>query len=118
MDKNPIFYIFVNSDLNMTKGQIGPQISHITQIIVEELVKKCYEEHPPSKECMNYMRWKMNPITIILKATTSQLQELIKQNNTRYFIDGTGRIPVNSLTGVGFFPTNDLDDMVKDYKLL
>ena len=118
MDKNIVFYIFVNTDLNMTKGQLAPQISHITQIIVEELVKKCYEEQPPSKECMNYMRWKMNPVTIILKATTSQLQELMKQNNSRHFIDGTDRIPANSLTCVGFFPTNDLDEMVKNYRLL
>lgn len=118
MDNKPIFYIFVNGDLNMTKGQIGPQISHITHIIIEELVIKCYEEQPPSKECMNYMKWKMNPITIILKATTIQLQELMKQSNARYFIDGTDRIPANSLTCVGFFPNHDMDEIVKGYKLL
>ena len=113
----PVLYIFVNTDLDLSKGRIGSQCSHITQVIVEELVRKGYESFPPPKECLDYMRWKQNPKTIILKATVQQLQELQQKPNARHFIDSGDRIPDNSLTCVGFFPNSDMEEFVKSYRL-
>jgi len=100
----------------MSKGQQTAQIVHITQVIVDELVRKCYGV--PGKECMAYMKWKVNPVTVILKATTTQLAELIKMEGSRGFIDSGNRIPDQSLTVVGFFPNNTMSEFVKDFKLL
>lgn len=113
----PVFYIFVNIDLDLSKGRIGSQCSHITQVIVEELVKKGFQSSHAPKECLDYMRWKQNPKTVVLKANTQQLQELMKQPNARHFIDSGDRIPEKSLTCVGFFPNNVMEEFVKDYKL-
>lgn len=112
------FYIFINSDLDMSRGQQTAQIVHITQIIVEELVKKCYESRTVLPECLSYKKWIVNPVTVILKATSAQLAELIKMEGCRGFIDSGNRIPDNSLTVVGFFPNNTMTEMVKEYKLL
>ena len=113
-----VFYIFVNTDLNMSKGQQTAQIVHITQLIVEELVAKCYESRNIQPECIAYKKWKYCPTTIVLKATTEQLAELRKMNGAREFTDSGNRIPDNSLTVVGFIPNNNMSDSFKDYKLL
>ncbi len=118
MANQPIFYIFVNSDLELSKGQTMAQISHITHVIVEDLIKKCYEVFPTTNECLEYMRWKIIPTTVILKATNNQLKDLIKRPGAKGFIDSGNRIPDNSLTVVGFYPNSTMGDIVKDYKLL
>jgi peptidyl-tRNA hydrolase len=110
-----VMYIFVNSDLQMSKGQVIAQCCHITQIITEELVMKCYETVPISQECINYMKWKSNPTTIILRATAKELE--ILKSRGRYFTDSGNRIPDNSLTVVGFYPCLPDNDVTKDYKL-
>ena len=117
MSVQPSFYIFVNTDFDMSKGQQTAQIVHITQIIVEDLVKKCYEIHPAKKECIDYMKWKTNPTCVILRATSIQLDQLIKMDGAKGFIDSGNRIPDNTLTVVGFYPNNTMHDFVKDYKL-
>lgn len=113
----PTFYIFVNSDLGLSKGQSYAQISHVTALIVEDLVKKSYENFPPPKECMDFMKWKILPTTLVYKATGAQLRELIKMPGTKGFIDSCNRIPDNSLTIVGFNPNSTMTDFVKDYSL-
>ena len=117
MSDQPIFYIFVNSDLNMSKGQQIAQIVHITQLITDDLVKQCYEINPIPKHCMAYMIWKRNPVSIVLKATGEQLTKLSKMDGCKGFIDSGNRIPDNSLTIVGFYPNNTMNEFVKEYKL-
>jgi peptidyl-tRNA hydrolase len=117
MNNTPIFYLIINSDLQMSRGQINAQLVHITQIIVEECVKMSYEFQSPSKELMDYMKWKILPTTIILKANTTQLKELIKLKNCRGFYDSGNRIKDESLTVVGFLPSDNLNEIVKDFKL-
>lgn len=113
----PIFYLIINSDLQMSRGQINAQIVHITQLIVEECVKMSYEFQTPSKELMDYMKWKIIPTTVILKANTEQLKELLKLKNCRGFFDSGNRIKDESLTIIGFLPSNDLNEILKNYKL-
>lgn len=113
----PIFYLLINSDLKMSRGQIDAQIVHITQIIVEECVKQSYESQIIDSQVMNYMKWKLSPTTVILKANTEQMNELLKNKNCRGFFDSGNRIKDSSLTIIGFLPSDDLDDIMKDYKL-
>lgn len=118
MSKNLAMYIFVNSDLDLTKGRACAQVGHVVMLITDELVRDGYETFPPSENYINYMKWKNNCTKIVLKATTDQLIELKNKPNARYFIDSGERLGVNSLTCVGFFPGSLTDDFVKDYKLL
>lgn len=116
--QNHVMYIFINDDLDMSKGQIIAQCCHITQIITEELVMKCYEEDPVSQVCIDYLKWKRNPTTVILKANTEQLNQLKAFPTAKHFIDSGNRVINDSLTVVGFYPNSDLKDIVKEYKLL
>ena len=113
-----VMYIFVNSDLNMSKGKIAAQCCHIVGIITEEIIRQGYEIYPPPKTYFDYMKWKNQCTKIILRATTEQLNTLMKLQNARHFIDNGERLPENALTVVGFFPGSDISDRVKEYKLL
>lgn len=129
IDNIYVMYIFINSDLSMSKGQIAAQCCHITQLITEDLVKKSYEMYPAPSECFDYMKWKNNPTTIILKANTEQLNSI--KNLTNHpnlsnisnlpnpvcFYDSGNRISEPSLTAVGLYPSSNYHDMVKNYKL-
>lgn len=122
-DENlPVMYIFVNNDLDMSKGQIVAQCCHMAHLITDERVTALYEEHPPTAETLAYMRWRKSCVKIIKRATVSQLQVLSRLPYARQFIDEGMRIPGGTLTVVGFLPRSpahihqDID--VKQYRLL
>ena len=71
------FYIFVNSDLNMSVGKTMAQISHITQVVVDKIITNFYENcyGEPDEEYINYEKWKKNDRTIVLKANKKQIGE-------------------------------------------
>ena len=114
----PIMYIFANGDLRMNTGKTAAQVGHIVGIIIEEIVRIGYEVNPPPKQYFDFCKWKRQCTKVILKATTEQLQELMKMDNARPFYDSGDRLPDNSLTVVGFFPGTDLTEIVKNYKLI
>ena len=114
----PVMYIFVNSDLNMNKGKTAAQACHVTSQIIENIIREAYEVSPPPQNYFTFMKWKRQCTKIILKATTSELLELMKLPGATHFIDSGDRIPDNSLTAVGFPPSSDLEELVKNYKLL
>jgi peptidyl-tRNA hydrolase len=120
MSEPPKMYIFINTDLNMTAGKIASQACHITHQIVEELVRDGYENFPPTAEYMTYMKWNKNCTKIVLKATTEQLEDLLKLPNSRAFYETgqTTQVALNSLTAIGFFPSSNLDNVVSKFKLL
>lgn len=111
------FYVFINNDLGMNNGQIVAQVSHITHIIVNELVARAYTDPILSKEVENYLLWNKNPKTVVLKANQKQLEDLKSKSYARYFIDSGFRIPDNSLTVVGLLP-GVYDNISAGYKLL
>lgn len=115
-----VMYIFVNSDLQMAKGKTCAQCSHITGKIIAELVRMGYDTYPPPTEFIQYKIWENNCTKIILKATQNELNELMKHQNARCFIDSGDRIPDNSVTVVGFLPTtiDSMQDITKNFKLL
>ena len=101
MSEDNCMYIFVNNNLNMSKGKIASQVGHVVLMIVEHLLN-----NKKSQEYYKYQEWKKNGQTkIILKATENDLMELIKLPESKYVIDhGKTEITPNSLTVVGFFP--------------
>ena len=118
-----VMYILINTDLEMDKGKIASQTAHVAQVITEEIIRSVYETRPVPDYYFRYYKWKNGgPIgtKIVLKATESQLLELIKMDESRYIIDNgpTTQVKSGSLTCVGFFPTDKLTDTFKDYKLL
>jgi peptidyl-tRNA hydrolase len=113
---DPIMYIFINSDLNLSKGRMIAQACHVTSIIIENIIRQGYEVAPPPPSYFTFMKWRKQCTKIILKATTEQLKELMKLEGAVHFIDSGDRIPDNSLTVVGFPPSATMD--VKEYKLL
>lgn len=119
MADRPVMYIVINNDLKMEKGKIASQACHVTQLITEEIIRSGYETHPPPQSYMTYMKWKKNCVKIVLKATESELIKLSKMSNARYIIDdGQTQVAPNSLTVVGFYPSIDMNETLKNYKLL
>lgn len=118
-NKKIVMYIFVNKDLEMTKGKTCSQVAHVTQLIVEEIIRQGYEIYPPPESYFTYMTWKSQCTKIILKASEKELRELMKQREARpFFDDGQTQVKPNSLTVVGFFPCTEIEDFTNNFKLL
>ncbi len=119
-DNQLTMYLVINSDLKMTCGQIAAQVSHLTQIITEEVVRMGYETFPVQECYKRWMKWKINPLTIILKAPETELIKLLAKEESRGFKDSGERLGNGDecLTVVGFFPSELLKDCLKNYKLV
>ena len=119
MDKPIVMYFVMNSDLNMSKGKCCSQIAHATQEITERIIRSCYESKKPPEYYLTYMKWKMGSAKIVLKAPEEKLKELMKLDHCIAIRDA-GRTQVNSgsLTCIGFYPSTELGDVLKDLKLL
>lgn len=123
-EKKPVMYIFVNADLNMTKGKTIAQCCHITSIITEDIIRKGYEVAPPPSVYFTFMKWRQECTKIILKATTEQLEQLLKLENAYKFVDSctcskddSHWFPDNSITVVAFAPSIEMSNIAKDYSL-
>jgi peptidyl-tRNA hydrolase len=109
------FYIFVNEDIKLRNGCMMAQVSHVTQIIVEKIMRLEYETYPTSQHCINYVKWKNGQnsgTTVVLKTGQDKLLEFIKKYDATPFYDN------GELTCVGFFPGMIDTEFVKDYKLV
>lgn len=121
-------YILVNDDLKMGKGKIAGQVSHVVGLITEEIIRKYYESSkdvPESSkgvlDCYSrYMVWKASGhAKVVLKASQEQIEQLIGEPESIYIRDaGRTQIAPNSLTVLGFYPSSNLKDKFKDFKLL
>lgn len=115
-------FIVVNRDLHLSPGQIAAQVSHVTHSIVDGLIRLGYEEHPIPQDYVNYMIWSAEPITIIKKATTSQLQALQMLRGSIAYTDEIFHKPTLTyqkyLTAVGFYPGSISPNEMMDYDLL
>jgi PTH2 family peptidyl-tRNA hydrolase len=119
MEKPIVQYYIINNDLHMGKGKIASQIAHAAQSITEILIRKAYESRTLSKEYLTYTKWKENCKKIILKAPESELRKLMIRSDCISIIDSGGtQVPPQSLTCIGFYPSSELGDLFKDYKLL
>lgn len=107
--QDPIFCIFVNNDLKMSKGQVAAQCSHVTQIVVDDIIRKKYESCGSDPECVLYEQWKITPTTLIFQANQQQMDEFASMPNARHFRDTINRVPPNSLTTVAFISVSHKD---------
>lgn len=110
-------YLVINSDLKMTLGQIAAQVSHVTQIIVEEIVSSGYECYPVPQSVIKYNKWRKNPVTIVLKAPEDELKKLSQNPTARVFVDSGERLGNECITVVGFFPSDLHNELLSEYKL-
>lgn len=113
---NIVMYIFVNIDLKMRTGRIAAQVSHITHLITDTIIRDIYESIPIPEYCTKYLQWCKNPITIVLKASHSELIDLLKLPHTLSFSDTIDS--VMELTTVGMFPIVSGTHDLSKYKLL
>jgi peptidyl-tRNA hydrolase len=114
-------YIFVNTDLGMRAGKLCSQCAHVSEMIGCEIIRSRYEQNPIPQSYYDYMRWKNDGSKkIVLRATEEQLRKLIEMEEKPLYVIDAGRTQIepNSLTVVGFRPTDKLKDRFKEYKLL
>ena len=119
--KQLYMYVLVNDDLKMGKGKIAGQVGHVVGLMTEEIIRKSYETTRGVPDCYTrYMVWKATGhAKVILKASQKQIEELLGEPETMYIRDaGRTQIAPNSLTVLGFYPSADLKDKFKDFKLL
>ena len=114
-------YILVNDDLKMGKGKIAGQVGHVVGLITEEIIRKSYETTTKVPDCYTrYMKWKETGYAkVVLKASQAQIEKLMGEPETLYIRDlGRTQIAPNSLTVLGFYPSANLKDRLKEFKLL
>lgn len=129
-DSDVVMYILVNNDLGMGKGKIAGQVGHVVGMIVEEIIMKYIEKNSSQKKSSQdkklsdsytrYLKWKKTGHTkIILKATEEQIKSFIGEPESAYVLDmGKTQIAPDSLTVIGFYPSDKLKNKFKNYKLL
>ena len=122
LEQSPLcMYVLVNDDLKMGKGKIAGQVAHVVGLITEEIIRKSYETVKGVPDCYaRYMVWKATGhAKVILKASQEQIEQLIGEPESMYIRDaGRTQIAPNSLTVLGFYPSNTLKEKFKDFKLL
>jgi peptidyl-tRNA hydrolase len=117
----------------MEKGKIAGQVGHIVQRIIEAILPTAIKiknnelnindlDDETKNIILSYEEWRKNGMAkIVLKATQTELEEMIKNNNALYIRDcGLTQIPANSLTVVGFYPNlkTKMANIVNEFKLL
>lgn len=105
-------YIVVNDDLKMGKGKIAAQVGHAVSDMYWTLIN--------GKPITSIIPWKQQGETkIVLKASSEQIDELIKTTNPPIIIHDAGhtQVPEYSLTVIAYYPMRDGSNF-KDFKLL
>jgi len=115
-----VMYIFVNDDLKMSKGKIASQVGHVVQKIIEDIYENISINNKKNKDIYNnYISWRDGSKKIILKASITQLHMLLQEYKCFPIYDaGKTQIQPNSLTCVGFYPSNNNQEKFKHFKLL
>ena len=120
-DNQYYMYVLVNDDLKMGKGKIAGQVGHVVGLITEEIIRKSYESIKGIPDCyLRYIQWKNSGhAKIILKATQEKITSFMGHPESIYIIDaGKTQIAPDSLTVIGFYPSANIQDKFKNFKLL
>lgn len=111
-------YLVMNNDLGMTKGKAVSQGGHAVEMIVEAVMtQEGYQKA--------YTTWKTNGRRkICLKGNPILLESLKAKYCTEPYPQavavydmGLTQVPANSLTCIGFFPTNTKPEELDTLKL-
>lgn len=116
--KESTMYILVNKDLKMRPGKSSSQTAHVGQQVTHKILtdtsKKYYQE---------YMKWyNSGSKKIVLSVTYAEIIKIIEETKDKYpcvVINDAGRTQVEpgSLTAIGFYPNDELTDLMRPYKL-
>jgi len=118
MSDNYVMYIIINDDLKMQKGKIASQVGHAVQQLIENILEIYSTSKKEKLIYTNYKLWKNGCKKIILKGNEKDLFELqINPDAVSIYDAGKTQVESNSLTCVGFYPTNNTHRFEK-YKLL
>lgn len=119
MSDDYVMYIIINNDLNMAKGKIASQVGHVVQHIIEDILESYYNSKKQTEKYLNYTKWKNGCKKIILKTSQANLLNLIENYNCVPIYDaGKTQVEPNSLTVIGFYPSNKNYKLFSQYKLL
>ena len=124
INDEPVMYILVNGDLNMSPGKVAAQVGHVVQIIIKDLERALHIKDPESAEIINkYLAWESAPTKIILTSTTQDMETIIATDpECKYFYDTLrDHVQVHNdfkyLTVIGFYPGNKTRRHMQKYKL-
>jgi PTH2 family peptidyl-tRNA hydrolase len=117
---DPVMYLIVNNDLNMSKGKIAAQVGHVVESIIEELVKAEFTSTKKKSFLEDYNLWKRSGrAKIVLKANQEEIKDLSRLDNARCIIDaGLTQVAPGSMTVVGFLPSCTKKEIFTKFKLL
>jgi len=119
-NKRMTMYIIVNQSLNMPSGKMASQVAHVVQMVTHHIVTEIYENMSLPKYCLDYEKWRENPITVVLGSKGHNFDKLLKLENATYFVD-KGRTTQNTsdqITAIAFYPCDTLDNFFASYDLL
>ena len=118
MSDDYVMYIIINDDLKMQKGKIASQVGHVVQQLIENILEIYSISKKEKQIYTNYKLWKNGCKKIILKSTHIDLLELQQNPDAVSIYDaGKTQVEANSLTCIGFYPTNNFNRFKKS-KLL
>jgi PTH2 family peptidyl-tRNA hydrolase len=118
MSDDYVMYIIINDDLKMQKGKIASQVGHAIQQLIENIFEIYSISKKEKQIYTNYKNWKNGCKKIVLKCSYKELLELqINSDCISIYDAGKTQVEPNSLTCVGFYPTNNTNKF-KKYKLL
>ena len=128
--KSSRLIIIINSDLNMPPGLMAAQVSHVSELLGYNAARAMSDLSlglvETGLDVLEYEYWRLNPITIIKRATHSAIIRFIqefeqpksgnKKINFELFRDSVGDlIPENSLTCLAIYPgqliSKEIDDL-------
>ena len=94
----------------MQKGKIASQVGHAVQQLIENIFEIYSQSKKEKQIYTNYKIWKNGSKKIVLKCSYKDLLDLQSESDCISIYDaGKTQVEPNSLSCIGFYPTNNLN---------